>query len=70
MLGNILAGFILATLLGILSFYLRDDRFTTYNRMTGKATILGYITVFLEIASVIIFVISTLYLSYFCTVIL
>ena len=69
MLGNILAGFILATLLGILSFYIKN-RFTVYNQMTGEATILGYITVFLEIASVVIFVISTLYFSYFCTVIL
>lgn len=69
MLGNILAGFILATLLGILSFYIKN-RFTVYNQMTGKATILGYITVFLEIASVVIFVISTLYFSYFCTVVL
>lgn len=69
MLGNILAGFTLAILLSMLSFYSKN-RFTVYNEMTGKATILGYITVFLEIASVVIFVISTLYLSYFCTVIL
>lgn len=69
MLGNILAGFTLAILLSMLSFYSKN-RFTVYNEMTGKATILGYIVAILEIVSVIGFVICALGLSYFWTVLL